>query len=193
MEWLLDKLLVRFGRHEAPVIQSPQLPPGQPIALFQGVLSNRRSQPVISEWFGAQHQGRNRWQILSLDQVLQLTGFTVGLANPGDISGQFDAITKILSDAVTFAREHMDQLRLDRGHVLGSRLREDQRKLKKWYDAALYRLVAEEMNARGAQAARIYHEQKKVKSLYQQRLDWLNDTFTAVNVPYLRVICVFAK
>ena len=87
----------------------------------------------------------------------------------------------------------MEQLRLDRGQVLGKRLRDDQRKLKKWYDAAMYRLAAEEMNARGAQAARIYHEQKEVKALYQQRLDWLNDTFTAVNAPYIRLVGIFSS
>jgi hypothetical protein len=100
---------------------------------------------------------------------------------------------KILPESVAFAREYMDQLRLKRGQELGKRLREDQRKLKKWYDAAMYRLAAEEMTARGAQASRIYHEQKEVQALYQQRLDWLNDTFTAVNAPYLRVVAVFAS
>ena len=193
MEWLVDKLLVRFGRHEAPVIYSPHLKSGQPILLFQGVLSNRRSQPVISEWFGAQPVGSKQWQTLALDQVLQLTGFAGGLANQGKMNGQIEPILKILPEAVAFAREHMEQLRVERGQELGKRLRDDQRKLKKWFDAATYRLAAEEMNARGAQAARIYHEEKEVKALYQQRLDWLNDTFTAVNVPYLRVICVFAK
>jgi hypothetical protein len=193
MEWLVDKLLVRFGRHEAPVIHSPRLQPGQPIFLFQGVLSNRRSQPLISDWFGVQPMGNKQWQILTLDKVLQLTGFADGLANPGKPNGQFELISKRMPEAVAFAKEHMEQLRLDRGQDLGKRLRDDQRNLKKWYDAAMYRLASEEMNARGAQASRIYHEQKEVKALFQQRLDWLIDTFTAVNAPYLRVVCVYTK
>ena len=193
MEWLVDKLLVRFGRHEAPVILSPRLNSGQPILLFQGVLSNRRSQPLISEWFGVQPSGGKQWQTLTLDQVLKLTWFVTGLSNSGKTDGHIDQLVKILPESVAFAREYMDQLRLKRGQELGKRLREDQRKLKKWYDAAMYRLAAEEMTARGAQASRIYHEQKEVQALYQQRLDWLNDTFTAVNAPYLRVVAVFAS
>jgi hypothetical protein len=49
------------------------------------------------------------------------------------------------------------------------------------------------MTARGAQASRVYHEQKEIKALYQQRLDWLNDTFTAVNTPYLRIAAIFSR
>jgi hypothetical protein len=86
----------------------------------------------------------------------------------------------------------MEQLRTDRGRILGMWLRDYQRKLKKWYDAAMYRLADEEMNARGAQASRVYHEQKEVKALYQQRDDWLKDTFTSVNAPYLRLVAIFS-
>ncbi len=193
MDWLVDKLLVRFGRHEAPVLISPSLSPEQPIFLFQGVLSNKRSQPVISEWFGVQPEGKI-WQALSLAGVFQAVGFTNGLANRGFVSDhQAEALRKRLPAAVNYAREHMEQQRTERGQALGKRLRDDQRKLKKWYDAALYRLDAEALTARGAPAARLHHERSEVKALYQQRLDWLNDTFSAVNAPYLRVAIVFAN
>lgn len=191
MDWLVDKLLVRFGRHEAPVLVTPKIASGQQIFLFQGVLSNRRSQPVICEWFGIQPDGKS-WKVLSLKETLQTTGMSNGLANRGNPGErQIDALNKSLPSAVRFSNEYMDQLRLERGQALGKRLRDDQRKLKKWYDAAMYRLAAEEMNARGAMASRVMHEQKEVKALFQQRLDWLNDTFTTVNTSYLRVACIF--
>lgn len=192
MEWLLDKLLVQFGRHEAPVILTPQLPQGQPIFLFQGVLSNKRSQPVISEWFGVQAQGKKQWQALGFDEVLTQTRFTNDLPNTGQKANTAE-LAELLSGAVEFARKHMGNLRLERGQMLGDQLRADQRKLKRWYDAAKYRLDREEMTAKGAQAARVSHERNEIKALYQQRLDWLSDTFTAVNIPYLRVISVFTR
>jgi ERCC4-related helicase len=191
MDWLVDKLLVRFGRHEAPVLITQNIQFGQPIFLFQGVLSNHRSQPLINEWFGLQPEDKS-WKVLNLNETLQTTGIAKGLANRGLVSDrQVEQLRKVLPSAVNFARGHMEQQRIERGQVLGKRLRDDQRKLKKWYDAAMYRLASEEMNARGAQAARVYQEKKEIKALYQQRLDWLNDTFTAVNAPYLRVVAVF--
>jgi hypothetical protein len=191
MEWVLDKLLVRFGRHEAPVILSKAMTDPHPIFLFQGMLSNKRSQPVIIDWFGVQ-ESRKQWNALPFDEVMSLTGFKQGLANPGD-KYKFDDIRKLMPDAVNFAKQHMDQQRLARGQSLGNQLRGDQRKLKKWYEAARLRLDREEMNARGAQAKRVLHERNEVKALYQQRQDWLSDTFTTVNIPYLRVVAVFAR
>jgi hypothetical protein len=87
----------------------------------------------------------------------------------------------------------MEKLRLARGQTQGSQLRDDQRKLKKWYDAAKYRLDSEDMTARGALATRVLHERNEIRALYDQRQDWLKDTFTTVNIPYLRVVAVFAK
>jgi SNF2 family DNA or RNA helicase len=191
MEWLLDKLQVQFGRHEAPVILASQVPPGKPLFLFQGVLSNRRSQPVISEWFGVQMIGKKQWQALAFEQVMEQTQFKKGLANTNQKTNMSDLVN-LLPDAVEFAREYMGEQRMVRGQALGDRLRADQRKLKKWYDSAKYRLDKEEMTARGAQATKVLHERNEIKALYQQRLDWLSDTFTAVNIPYLRVIAVFA-
>jgi hypothetical protein len=191
MDWLLDKLLVRFGRHEAPVILSKTMTDAHPIFLFQGVLSNRRSQPIINDWFGVQETGK-KWKALTFDEVLNATGFKQGLANP-DKKNKFDDIKKLLPDAVAFSKQHMDEMRVARGQSLGNQLRDDQRKLKKWYDAAKYRLDKEEMTARGALATRVLHERNEIKALYQQRLDWISDTFTTVNIPYLRVVAVFAK
>jgi hypothetical protein len=192
MDWVLDKLLVRFGRHEAPVILSSKMDGAHPIFLFQGVLSNKRSQPVINDWFGVQGSGK-KWNALSFDEVLSATGFRQGLANTTNKMGRYDDLKKWLPDAVMFAKQHMDEMRIVRGQALGNQLREDQRKLKKWYDGAKYRLDKEEMTARGAVATRILHERNEIRALYQQRQDWLSDTFTAVNIPYLRVVAVFAK
>jgi hypothetical protein len=191
MDWVLDKLLVRFGRHEAPVILSKTMTDPQPIFLFQGMLSNKRSQPVIIDWFGVQKSNK-QWNALTFDQVMSITGFKQGLANPGD-KHKFDNIRKLIPDAVTFAKQHMDEMRLARGQSLGNQLRDDQRELKKWYEAARLRLDREEMNARGALAKRVLHERSEIKALYQQRQDWLSDTFTTVNIPYLRVVAVFTR
>jgi ERCC4-related helicase len=192
MEWLTDKLLVRFGRHEAPVILTPKLGKKEVILLFEGVLSNKRSQPLITEWFGLLHAGRSKWELLDLDAVLKRAGFAAGLPNVAVDSDRTAEIARVLPGAVAMAREYMDGLRLERGQTLGNRLRDDQRKLKRWCDAALKRFAELEVGARGAQAARVAHERNEAKALYEQRQTWLNDTLTSVPTPYLRLALVFS-
>jgi hypothetical protein len=80
MQWLLDKVMCRFLRHEAPLIVASKLGKGQAAYLFQGVLSNRRSQPVVVEWF-AVHLVRpaNKFRVASFEKLLTETGFETGI------------------------------------------------------------------------------------------------------------------
>jgi len=192
MEWLTDKLLVRFGRHEAPVILTPRLEKKQVILLFQGVLSNKRSQPLITEWFGLLAVGRGKWELLALDAVLQRTGFAEGLANVG-VAKRTNDLAELLPNAVAEAKQHLDQLRLERGQVLGKRLRDDHRKLKQWHDTAIQRVDAQLIEARGAPAARLQEERRRIDQTFQQRSEWLTETFSAVPAPYLRLVAVFTN
>ncbi len=107
-EWLLDKLLVRFGRHEAPVILTPELGGDDIIILFQGVLSNRRGQPVIAIWFGLYNDEERGWIPVSLEDSLELTGFRDGIPNVGLAEDeQLAAITELLPSAVAAARAYI--------------------------------------------------------------------------------------
>ena len=192
MEWLTDKLLVRFGRHEAPVILTPRLGKKEFILLFQGILSNKRSQPLITEWFGLWYGGRRKGDVLRLDEALARTGFADGLPNSLTDSARVDEIAEKLPEAVRIAREHTDKLRLERGQSFGGRLRDDQRKLNRWYESMLKRIAEAEVNARGAQAQRLAHERAQARSLFDQRTEWLAETFMTVPTPYLRLVMVFS-
>lgn len=192
MEWVTDKLLVRFGRHEAPVIISSRLSKREFILLFQGILSNKRSQPLVTEWFGLLALGRGKWQVLALKVVLDRTGFEAGLPNAGTPSSRVDEIAPALSSAVEDALGHLDQLRLNRGQSLGRRLRDDQRKLRKWRDDSVRRIDEQLNSARGAQAAQLKHRRNEIEALFKQRETWLTETFTAVPTPYLRLAAVFS-
>src|SRR5262249_30968944 len=51
--WLDDRVLGSFQRHEAPILKLGKgLGAHSAVVVFQGMVSNRRSQPAIVEWFG---------------------------------------------------------------------------------------------------------------------------------------------
>jgi hypothetical protein len=191
MEWLTDRLLVRFGRHEAPLIIAPKL--GRTyVLLFQGILSNQRSQPVITDWFGLLAGRGGQWQSLGLAEVLAQTDFMNGLPNTSTKSALQPKIEAALTEVVAKAREHMTVRRKERAETLRRHLKADERKLQVWYDASMARLAAQRQNAVGALAARLTHEQNEIEKLFTQRREWLRDTFTTVDLPYLRLVAVFS-
>jgi SNF2 family DNA or RNA helicase len=121
-EWLNDKVLANFQRHEAPVLQVRGL--GQPTYVFQGVVSNFRSQPVLISWFGVQGE-----KIITMAELHTLLSPT--LTNPGD---RFEPgpLNQALPSAIQAARNHMEDERQRRGRELGGLVRNDKRRIVAW-------------------------------------------------------------
>ena len=190
MEWLLDKLMIRFGRREAPIILTPQLQPDEYIILFQGILSNKRSQPVITAWFGLLDD-EHGWNVLPLDETLAFSGFGDGLANRGRASARREEIQRRLPDAVEQARQHMAKHRRQRADEERKRLMDDQRKLRRWHEAVARRIETQLDGAIGARRTRLQFELDEAEKLFQGRSKWVTETYSADENAYLRVAAVF--
>ena len=191
MDWLLDRLLVGFGRHEAPVVLSPTCPPGDTINLFQGILSNQRSQPVISDWFGIRASGDWAWAFLKIEEVMERSGFAAGLLQPAGLAGRRRPRPRPAAPSVGRG-QHMARKRGSEWRDAElKRLSDDMRRLSRWHEAALNRLDAEAAGAIGAKAARLAHQRHEVEGRYADRERSIRDTFTTVDAPYLRLVAVF--
>jgi len=191
MDWLMDKLLVRFGRHEAPIIISSKLPEDELIYLFQGVLSNQRSQPVITDWFGIKLNAEGEFTHIKFEEILQTTGLESRIPNSGAESVNIKFATDNLKNSVELAIEYLKNRRKERGQTEGDRLRNDLRKLTSWKESSLGKNRSRLDSSRGAQTAKLKQAQKEIEALYEQREKWLNDTYSVVNAPYVRLAMVF--
>ena len=198
MQWLLDKVMCRFLRHEAPVIVAPKLGPGKAAYLFQGILSNKRSQPVIVDWFAIPHTGKELQTAVCLDELVSITGLTQGLPNTGQASRLSEALQKRLPGIVGAATAHMKHLRLQRSQNVQKRLDEDNKRFDLWRRTSLGRIKLYEDSRRSASgrvprdiAERCEHQRRDVEKLSQQRKDWLEQSLEVVDAPYLRLAAVF--
>lgn len=191
MQWLLDKLLICFGRHEAPVIVAPELDPKEFIVLFQGIISNRHSQPLIADWFGLLYDGEYEWARFDLEAVLTYTGLTRGLANPGHPSHHIEKINQLLPEAVKAAYKELERHRRQRADSEGERVREDMRKSRAWLRRVEARIQAQLATASPRQQARLEQERDEVRKLQAHRHKWL-DSFSSNPDPFLRVAAIFS-
>ena len=198
MEWLSDGVLSKFGRHDAPVIITPNLARDEFTFLFQGVMSNMRSQPVTVEWFGVSYQGDNKRDITYLDKLLTRTGFDRELTNPQKESSNLTLIQQKLDDAVDQGEAWMNDLNVDRGQALLQRIKVDEKRFQKWYEKSHHELrkwLAEENKKYGKPRKhireKIEHQRKHIETLRTNRTRWLEETMKAVKAPYLKLVCVF--
>jgi len=58
VDWLADRGLIAFARHQAPVLQLGEgLEPGEVVMVLQGTIPNRRGVPVVQEWVAVRFAG----------------------------------------------------------------------------------------------------------------------------------------
>ncbi|MFC8664150.1 SNF2-related protein [Streptomyces sp. NPDC057199] len=104
VEWLTDKVLVRLGRQEAPVITADV---DAPTYLIQGIFSNALGRPTVVKWM-AVRAGAEPEDMVT---VLRRAGVGPTMANPlhaHDLDGLSAGIPGALAAAEDFLRRHSD-------------------------------------------------------------------------------------
>ena len=50
MDWVGDRVLTHFGRHKAPLLESPRLAQGEQAIIMMSLIPNRKGQPLLVDW-----------------------------------------------------------------------------------------------------------------------------------------------
>ncbi|MEW2552368.1 DEAD/DEAH box helicase [Streptomyces zhihengii] len=105
VEWLTDKVLVRLGRQEAPMITAGV---AEATYLVQGVYSNTLGRPTVVKWMGVTRSGAVDDDMVSL---LRRSGVGSTMANKlryRDPAPLVDGIPDVLEAAESFMERHRD-------------------------------------------------------------------------------------
>jgi hypothetical protein len=199
MQWLLDRVMCRFQRHEAPLILAPRLGSGRAAFLFQGVLSNKRSQPVVVGWFAVHLRPGRPLGVGSFEELLVDTGFDHGLANMGHASKLTSVTRDNLGGAVAEAKRYMElhgEVRLER---LREMVEDDRERFEKWHQQSIDQINRQRTHYQAVYGGtiprnlqeRLQSRKRGIDERKQQRERWLTDTFTVVGTPYLKLAAVF--
>ncbi|WP_340558018.1 SNF2-related protein [Streptomyces sp. GSL17-111] len=108
VEWLTDKVLVEFGRQEAPVITTPHV--DGPVFLVQGIHSNALGRPTVVRWMavsGLTADGTGEPRVRPMAEALRDAKVGPRLARTGD-PGALDRLQELVPAAVAAARDHLE-------------------------------------------------------------------------------------
>lgn len=187
-EWLNDKAGLLFGRGEAPLIGLPGcLPPTDAIFIVAGSVPNRKSTPVVDEWFGLRFSNGRFTAELSMEQVIAATGFgRTDIPNRNHVSEQ--------------AREEVESLRAcavrEGKRVLARHCESYRHKIDPQISEELDKLAELEGKHKEYQVSLFESERKKgeqerkVEEIFSKFADWVKDTLEIENNPYLRIVAV---
>ena len=75
MQWAGDKASQFFGRQEAPLVGILTLDKGEVIFCMAGTIPNRRSAPLVDEWFGLRFLNGRFDRLMSMEELVARTQF----------------------------------------------------------------------------------------------------------------------
>jgi len=195
-EWLNDRVLASFRRHEAPIIEvSEGLAPGESAFVFQSTVSNQRSQPVIVDWSVVRRGALGALELGDFSELATHCGLHQPLANTGRALGP-EQLQRSLLPAVRLVRDQVDRLRVGFERDAAERLRPTVRALRRWRTDAKARLenVQESMLVkRSDQLQRLARERAEIDHIFQARTDWVNLSIRCSPTPYIRLAAVLVR
>jgi superfamily II DNA or RNA helicase len=194
-EWLTDRVLASFRRHEAPLVEVTRgLPPGSTALVFQSTLSNNRSQPVIVDWSAfvrspdAPALTRHDWVDLA-----PTLGLCEALPNTGrDLD--VPQLPTLLLAAVREVENHLRGRKRTYEEAAVGSLRPRFRRLRSWV-AQRKDALRDELTKvrRDVDRRRIEHEMLYVDRVNAARKQWLQDTVRCDAAPYVRLAAVLRR
>jgi len=198
-QWLDDRVMSGFQRHEAPVLElGAGMEPGHSCFLFQGVRSNHRGDPVQVEWFGVQFEGETFDRVRDYQELVQATGLGSTLTNPGHgvAPAVIEDLMELRQKAVDQADRHMSRQRTERMAELGPRLKGNLQRLLRWKERRL--ALIDEDEARREAAGTLRPQRRKrnerlrheIESLWKDREDWVNKGMKTNKGSWLRLAAV---
>ena len=189
MTWVNDKSGLLFGRGQAPIMGIPgKLAEGEIIYVVNGSIPNLKSTPLVDEWFGLLYRNGNFMEALSMNEVVRRTSISgANIPNTNCIGEvEVSAASSLLEDVVSEAKAYLDTYYKKYEQTMNPLLDEEvdklielQNKHKEYYQLTLFE-----------HQRKLEEKERSVDELFDRFTNWVTETLTIQNNPYIRVVTV---
>ncbi|MFI6226167.1 helicase-related protein [Micromonospora echinospora] len=132
VDWLVDKVLIRLGRQQAPVLTADVT---APTYLIQGVYANRLGQPTVVQWMAVTGLPTSP-DIRPMDEVLRAADVGPSMVNRAE-SIDLEPLTRLLPQAVEAAEQYLEGKRDEWAGANAEPLRKYRQQLTHFQQASL--------------------------------------------------------
>ncbi|MEQ8223743.1 MAG: helicase-related protein [Candidatus Eremiobacterota bacterium] len=197
-EWINDKLSSKFGRHEAPVIYLPEkLQKKELVVLLYGVIPNKKSQPVITNWFGVSVIDGTFNRMYEIEELIEYTGInTDNIPSIKGIEIDHDEIVIDILEAVKESKRIMSKLYEERVKDFSVKLEEQRKRLERLRGRQLEQLefvfeTEEGQSLKKKDLERKDMKKRLINELFDEHEKWVEDTLKIKDNPYIKVVAIF--
>lgn len=188
LDWIADKAsMQQFKRDEAPIVACEKIKPGRFIYLVAGVIPNKKSSPVIDEWFGVDVDD-GLIKVIAFDQVESITSIDDERI-PNSIDVDQSVISKAegsLEQVVEAAKQHLRTCYEAYRKRIDPQIDEEVEKL-----SALREKHMDRQLSLFPEGRKLSEAQRRVEELFDSYTDWVTETLEIQDKPNIRVMAVF--
>ena len=196
MQWAGDKASQFFGRQEAPLVGILTLDKGEVIFCMAGTIPNRRSAPLVDEWFGLRFLNGRFDRLMSMEELVARTQFDCSDRPNASMLSEEDAgdVSALRSEAVAQAKLVMTKAA--KAYRNGPAYDKIYQELKKLDDLkARHKAHLEEKYEQltffGKQKQKDA-EQRHIEQIFKLFFEWVQDSMEIeADHPYIRIVAVF--
>ena len=195
MEWISDKAETLLSRNQCPLMIYDKLNKGEHIFITGGLIPNRRSEPVIDEWYALKYNGNTFAGILKVEDVLKEPLFTDRYPNATAENEKLEeTLQNILPQVVNRTQQLVQEDTQKFESIILNKLKEEEERLstlKKRHHEQIK--LFEETNKSGRTAEKAEKKRRKTERLFSAFYQWINDTMILEkDKPYIRIIAVLS-
>ena len=198
VEWLVDRGLATFARHQAPVLQlTAGLEPGEVVMVLQGTIPNRSGQPVIQESVGVLFQGSG----LKVEAVepFALIAKRLQLGERDYPNRQLpvpESLNLQRRQAVQEAHSYLLQRRQEWIERMQPQLAEQTERLERLRGKQVQQLqlnFEQDGSVVSVKAEKLRQGELRVQRLFESHLRYMEDVMTTEEAPYLKLVAVLHR
>lgn len=197
VEWLDDRMLANFGRHTAPIINlQDQLETGETVFIITGLVPNRKSHPLIYEWLGVRFINNEFHEIEPFKETVARVKLGIDPIPNTNANHNFESLKKQLSIAVNKATEYVIEIRSKFEKEINIKLDKQLRELedlRKRQFAQLELALGQSNQAKGVKKSKKAQKTQEIDRIFDEYLDWVQDTMTTEKKPYIQVVAVLTR
>ena len=158
------------------------------IYIVTGSMPNLKSTPLVDEWFGLLYQNGKFVKVMTMNEVVQKAGLSnQKIPNTNCIDeAKITEASDLLQDVVAHAQQHLDEHYAKYQVEMSPMLDEEvdklislQEKHHEYYQLTLFE-----------QERKLQEQERRVDDLFDQFMNWVKETLTIQNNPYIRVVVV---
>ena len=190
VEWINDKVLSSFSRHQAPIILIPdKLKQNEVIFIISGVIPNRKSHPLINEWlcvsfFDSEYKG-----LISFSEIIEKTQLgKIQIPNTGEVI-DISKIKKLLPKAIKYSNQSLIKKRLEFNNKMKPQLQDQLNELQKLKNKQFEQLEIK-FDEKIINNEKRETEKRYIDKIFDEYNTWIKESMETEDSPYIQVVAV---